>query len=154
MHNHTNLKKLNGFKLIDLLIPTLQKYLQEHNGIKFYFNARYEMRRMLVQSIHGGSYCMFVYSCIVQPYEFSIRTTLVGLGRADSPSPACRPPSAAIGGMATWAEADVCAVCTEEFSFFFRRHQCRYCGESVCDDHSKPGKQFLKYIGNIYQILP
>ena len=47
VHNHTNLKKLNGFKLLDLLIPTLQKYLQEHNGIKFYFNARYEMRRTL-----------------------------------------------------------------------------------------------------------
>ena len=35
VHNHTNLKKLNGFKLLDLLIPTLQKYLHEHNGIKF-----------------------------------------------------------------------------------------------------------------------
>eukprot|EP01051_Picozoa_sp_SAG22_P013895 SAG22_NODE_1614_length_3993_cov_3.572419_4_plen_186_part_00 len=44
IHNHTNLKKLNGFKLLDQFIPTLQKYLQEHNGIKFYFNARYEGR--------------------------------------------------------------------------------------------------------------
>eukprot|EP01051_Picozoa_sp_SAG22_P009985 SAG22_NODE_871_length_6748_cov_60.669274_2_plen_589_part_00 len=47
IHNHTNLKKLNGFNLLDQFTPTLQKYLQEHNGIKFYFNARYEMRRML-----------------------------------------------------------------------------------------------------------
>eukprot|EP01051_Picozoa_sp_SAG22_P002406 SAG22_NODE_105_length_20045_cov_23.373308_15_plen_177_part_00 len=39
IHNHTNLKKLNGFNLLDQFIPTLQKYLQEHNGIKFYFSS-------------------------------------------------------------------------------------------------------------------
>ena len=54
VHNHNNLKKLNGFKLIDQLIPTVQKYLQEHNGIKFYFNARYEMHRMMPEGIGGG----------------------------------------------------------------------------------------------------
>ena len=47
VHNHTNMKKLNGFKLMDMLKPKLVEYLQIHNGIKFYFNARYEMRRML-----------------------------------------------------------------------------------------------------------
>ena len=46
-HNTTNLKKLNGFKLLDHFIPTIQKYVKEHTGIKFYFNARYEMHRML-----------------------------------------------------------------------------------------------------------
>ena len=47
IHNHTNLKLLNGFKLLDQFGPTLTKYLQEHNGIKFYYNVRYHMRRML-----------------------------------------------------------------------------------------------------------
>eukprot|EP01052_Picozoa_sp_SAG31_P050225 SAG31_NODE_11366_length_1038_cov_1.595314_1_plen_278_part_00 len=47
IHNHTNLKKLNGFKLLQDFIPTLKKYLAEHTGIKFYFNVRYHMRRIL-----------------------------------------------------------------------------------------------------------
>ena len=46
-HNTTNLKKLNGFKLLDHFIPTIQKYVKEHTGVKFYFNARYEMHRKL-----------------------------------------------------------------------------------------------------------
>ena len=47
IQNSMNLKKLNGFKLADRFLPTLEKYLTEHNGIKFYFNARYEMHRVL-----------------------------------------------------------------------------------------------------------
>eukprot|EP01050_Picozoa_sp_SAG11_P020335 SAG11_NODE_3407_length_2465_cov_8.333897_3_plen_193_part_00 len=47
LHNTKKLKKLNGFKLFDEFVSTLQKYLQEHNGIKFYFNARFEMHRKL-----------------------------------------------------------------------------------------------------------
>ena len=39
LHNTKKLKKLNGFKLFDEFVATLQKYLQEHNGIKFYFNV-------------------------------------------------------------------------------------------------------------------
>eukprot|EP01050_Picozoa_sp_SAG11_P038909 SAG11_NODE_16115_length_556_cov_1.617068_2_plen_140_part_01 len=46
LHNKKKLKKLNGFKLFDEFVPTLQKYLQEHNGIKFYFNARYIVLRL------------------------------------------------------------------------------------------------------------
>eukprot|EP01051_Picozoa_sp_SAG22_P016403 SAG22_NODE_2310_length_2732_cov_60.443980_5_plen_161_part_00 len=60
VHNHNNLKKLNGFKLIDQLIPTVQKYLQEHNGIKFYFNARYEMHRMMPEGIGGRMVYFYV----------------------------------------------------------------------------------------------
>ena len=51
IHNTNKLKKLNGLKLFDEFVPTLQKYLAEHNGIKFYFNARFEMHRKLLDEV-------------------------------------------------------------------------------------------------------
>ena len=33
-------------------------------------------------------------------------------------------------------ENKACCICQEKFSFTLRRHHCRLCKESVCDDHS------------------
>merc|ERR1719502_2646899 len=30
-----------------------------------------------------------------------------------------------------------CQLCSKEFTFFFRRHHCRYCGKLVCNDCTK-----------------
>mmetsp|Transcript_12045 Transcript_12045/g.23563 ORF Transcript_12045/g.23563 Transcript_12045/m.23563 type:complete len:286 (+) Transcript_12045:650-1507(+) len=43
------------------------------------------------------------------------------------------------------AEARACARCDSQFTFFFRRHHCRCCGEVVCgtcSDHSAPVPQW------------
>eukprot|EP01006_Ploeotia_vitrea_P034072 TRINITY_DN65700_c7_g3_i1.p1 TRINITY_DN65700_c7_g3~~TRINITY_DN65700_c7_g3_i1.p1 ORF type:complete len:613 (-),score=263.34 TRINITY_DN65700_c7_g3_i1:298-2136(-) len=45
--------------------------------------------------------------------------------------------SAVANASPKWQEGDKCALCGEEFTFFRRRHHCRRCGKSVCDDHSK-----------------
>ena len=35
------------------------------------------------------------------------------------------------------ASAPDCAVCHTTFTWFYRRHHCRYCGNVVCDSHSR-----------------
>lgn len=35
------------------------------------------------------------------------------------------------------ASASDCAVCHSTFTWFFRRHHCRHCGDVVCDSHSQ-----------------
>ena len=35
------------------------------------------------------------------------------------------------------ASATDCAVCHVTFTWFFRRHHCRHCGDVVCDSHSR-----------------
>jgi hypothetical protein len=35
------------------------------------------------------------------------------------------------------ASAADCAVCHATFTWFFRRHHCRHCGDVVCDSHSR-----------------
>ena len=42
-----------------------------------------------------------------------------------------------------WAEASACQLCGAEFGMLMpRRHHCRQCGKSVCDDCS-PGRAAL-----------
>jgi hypothetical protein len=42
-----------------------------------------------------------------------------------------------------WAEASACQLCGAKFGVFMpRRHHCRQCGKSVCDDCS-PGRAAL-----------
>lgn len=36
-----------------------------------------------------------------------------------------------------FAEAKECTICSRAFSITLFRHHCRFCGRSVCDDHSK-----------------
>ena len=35
------------------------------------------------------------------------------------------------------ASATDCAVCHTTFTWFFRRHHCRHCGDVICDSHSR-----------------
>ena len=55
-------------------------------------------------------------------------------GRQPPLAPAAQPP---------WAEASACQLCGAEFGVLMpRRHHCRQCGKSVCDDCS-PGRAAL-----------
>jgi hypothetical protein len=41
-----------------------------------------------------------------------------------------------------FAESKLCAICDRSFSITLFRHHCRFCGRSVCDDHSKGTLRF------------
>lgn len=59
----------------------------------------------------------------------------LGEGLEDHPEPVTGPPTTA-----HWkpdAISKSCAICHIPFTWYFRRHHCRHCGEVVCDNHIK-----------------
>ncbi|CAK3802112.1 FYVE-type zinc finger-containing [Lecanosticta acicola] len=65
-----------------------------------------------------------------------------GLSRAASESYAEEEPGDVTGTPTTahWKpdeSSNVCFICNETFTWFFRRHHCRRCGNLVCDNHLK-----------------
>ena len=55
--------------------------------------------------------------------------------------------SNAINKVKNWKESSKCSICNKKFGWFTdRRHHCRKCGESVCNNHSKSRKYVNGYI--------
>jgi hypothetical protein len=64
-------------------------------------------------------------------------------GRQPPLAPAAQPP---------WAEASACLLCGAEFGVVMpRRHHCRQCGKSVCDDCS-PGRAALPGLPGLQRV--
>ena len=52
----------------------------------------------------------------------------------------------AINNVKNWKENSKCSICNKKFGWFTdRRHHCRKCGESVCNNHSKSRNNVYGY---------